>query len=285
MSKFNYLNGKMKIWKLKLLTLIFLFSLFFVSDTHAQESVTASYQVESFDSVVKVEKDASLNIEETVSVKFSGVVDEFRRPVPTKYFWNDEEISTIIDLVSVKNASGKDLKYKTSSKDDYLTIVIKSKDEKFGSEYSFKFNYRTAPLIEADNLQNEFFFDVLGTQWSVPVKTVEVSVISPYADIVDYNCIAGTPGTPQKFCVGEFDPENARFDSTNNLGQGKNFVIFLGIDKNGNVEPVEGLEKNKLWLLLNWKYVIVGLGVVLILVLLIKRLMRGKKILIRIKKK
>lgn len=241
--------------------------------------------VESLKTTINIESDASLLVTETISVNFPNSTDEFKRPIPKKYTWNGEEKKAVINVISVRNPAGVDLPYKEIQNLNSDTVIIGDKKTSFNKNYVFEISYRTSAVIEKDDLQNDFFFDALGTNWEIPIRSTEVVVNSPYANIVDYNCIAGTPNTAQKFCIGEFDQNVARFYSTNVLGQGKNLTIYLGIDKKGEVELPGKWERTKIWLKLNFGYLLLGLGVTLLTVTIVKRIMKGKKLVVSFRKR
>ncbi|MGB8192705.1 MAG: DUF2207 domain-containing protein, partial [Chitinophagaceae bacterium] len=178
----------------------------FCSYTTGQEYFT----IKQYDVHVKVNKDASLDIDETISVHFTEERHGIIRQIPYKYLSQSlpegteqadrqmesgDYIHTIVENIKV---DGWD--YQVNNNGDYKAIRIGSKDKYVGGDQQYKIHYRILNAINFFDNYSELYFNIIGDQWATNIDSVNFSVTL-------YDAL---PSIPQHFVA------TGRFGSTEN---------------------------------------------------------------------
>nr|MBA2561827.1 DUF2207 domain-containing protein [Chitinophagaceae bacterium] len=166
-----------------------------ISSTTAQEYFTISqYNVE-----VNINKDASLNITETINVHFTEQRHGIIRLIPFKYklqplpegtekaerqMESGGYARTIVEDIKVK-----DWKYEISTSGDYKSIKIGSKNKYVNGDQQYIIRYRVLNTINFFKDHSELYFNLIGDKWATTIDEVNFSV-----DLYD-----ALPGTPSYF--------------------------------------------------------------------------------------
>ena len=175
---------------MKRLFAIIIFSIFIIGKTKAQEYFTISqYAVD-----VKVNKDASLDIAEKISVHFTEPRHGIIRKIPYKYKLQSLPAGT--EKASLPLQSGgynriiiEDIKvpgwkYKVSNEGDYKTIKIGSADEYVRNDQQFIITYHIINAINFFKDHSEFYFNVIGDQWATTIASVNFKILLPERSLI-----------------------------------------------------------------------------------------------------
>ncbi len=142
-----------------------------INYTIAQEYFTIS----RYDVAVKVNKDASLDIDETILVHFTENRHGIIRFIPYKYRLQslpggtekaDRQLEsgnythTIIENIKVE---GWD--YKVSSEGDYKEIKIGSANKYVDGDQEYRIHYRVLNAINFFKDYSELYFNIIGDKW------------------------------------------------------------------------------------------------------------------------
>lgn len=158
----------------------------------AQEYFTISnYKV-----AITVNQDASLDIEETISVRFTEDRHGIIRFIPYKYklqaladgveqadrqLASGGEAHTIIEDIKVQ-----DWNYDVSTEGAYKVIKIGSEDKFVSGDQKYVIQYRVLNAINFFKDYSELYFNVIGDKWATTIDSVHFTVSL-------YNSLAGTP--------------------------------------------------------------------------------------------
>ncbi|MEO8569114.1 MAG: DUF2207 domain-containing protein [Ginsengibacter sp.] len=190
---------------MKKLFAIIIFSIFIIGKTKAQEYFTISqYAVD-----VKVNKDASLDIEEKISVHFTEPRHGIIRKIPYKYKLQSLPAGT--EKASMPLQSGgynrviiEDIKvpgwrYDVSNEGDYKSIKIGSADEYVRDDQQFIITYRIINAINFFKDHSEFYFNVIGDQWTTTIASVNFKIELPdvIPDTSNYFVATGAIGSKE----------------------------------------------------------------------------------------
>jgi uncharacterized membrane protein len=161
-------------------TLLFVFAS--LSYATAQEYFTIS----RYDVAIKVNKDASLDIDETILVHFTESRHGIIRFIPYKYRLQslpegtekaDRQLEsggyahTIVDNITVD-----DWKYQVENEGDYKTIKIGSAKKYVEGDQQFVIHYRVLNAINFFTDYSELYFNIIGDKWSTTIDKVNFSV-------------------------------------------------------------------------------------------------------------
>jgi uncharacterized membrane protein len=217
----------------KTFLLTLLLSVAFAHCTHAQEFFT----IKRYDVSIQVNKDASLDIEESIYVNFTSERHGIYRSIPYRYQLQslpegtekaDRQLvsggSTSIIIENLRVVNGWD--YKVSTQGSYKEIRIGSADKFVTGAQEYVIRYRVLNAINFFKDFSELYFNIIGDKWSTTIDSVNFSVTLHEA----------LPGIPDHFvATGYF---GSRENSTKT--QWNNNAIFSGATTR-QLQPHEGV--------------------------------------------
>lgn len=185
------------------------------SPAHAAESING------FDIQVQVNADTTMRITETIRYDFGstprrGII----RDIPVEDDLPDNATREYdVQIVDVL-ADGQPVPYEASIQGQYLSIRIGDPDVYITGEVTYTIDYTVGgalDVISADDITTsqvvqpgdvELYWDLLGTEWEVPISDVTARVVGPGAPI-DARCFTGPVGSTRA-CPYEVVPRTAR---------------------------------------------------------------------------
>ncbi len=150
--------------------------------TKAQEYFTIS----KYDVAVKVNKDASLDIDEIIHVHFTEKRHGIYRFIPYKYrlqslpegtgkanrqLSSKEYARTIIEDINVEGWN-----YQVNNDGDYKAIKIGEADKYVEGYQTYTIHYRVLNAINFFDDHSELYFNLIGDKWATTIDTVNFSV-------------------------------------------------------------------------------------------------------------
>jgi uncharacterized membrane protein len=153
-----------------------------VHSATAQEYFT----IKQYDVNIGVNKDASLDVEETILVHFISGRHGILRFIPYKYQLKklpegaeqaDRELEsggyahTIIENIRVDGWN-----WEVNNEGDYKVIKIGSADKYVNGDQEYVIHYRILNAINFFNGFSEFYFNVIGDKWATTIDSVNFSV-------------------------------------------------------------------------------------------------------------
>lgn len=232
----------------------------------AQERIT------SYDILVQVNKDASLDITERISVRAEG--NQIRRGIyrdfPTTYrdrFGNRVKVALDVKGVEKNGASepwfterlSNGVRINTGS-DDFLPVP---------GDYTYSIRYRTTRQLGFFKDNDELYWNAIGTGWIFPIEngSVEVRLPQPVpTQNMHAEAYTGPQGATGANYVAEIpQPGIARYRLTAPLGPNEGFTIVLTFPK--GLVPAPTASDKMGWLLRDNRGALIALaGFVFLLV-------------------
>jgi uncharacterized membrane protein YgcG len=147
-------------------TFILLFALFFVS--------AEDYSIDSFDSHITVTTKGYYDIVENAQLTFNVPKHGFYRTLPTMFTLDGEDS---INARVTKIKANEDLDV---SKSSYSVVMrLGSADRTVTGEHDYAISYRYDIGEDRFTDKDEFYFNIIGTEWAVPLEKTTFTVEFP----------------------------------------------------------------------------------------------------------
>lgn len=232
--------------------------------------LTAQERILSYDIIVEVQKDGSLDVTERIGVRAEGT--QIRRGIyrdfPTRYrdrFGNQVKVD-----LDVKSVEKNDVIEPWFTEKMSNGVRINTGNDNFlpvPANYVFTLRYRTTRQLGFFPDHDELYWNAIGTGWVFPIQrgSVEVHLPSPVpVNQLHAEAYTGPQGAKGNAYVADIpQPGVARYQLTNPLGPYEGFTIVLTFPKGLIAEPTQS-DKLK-WLLRDNRGILVGLAGILIL--------------------
>lgn len=172
---------------------VIIIGIFIVSKIQAQEY----FSISQYDVNIKVNKDASIDVAEKIRVHFTEQRHGIIRKIPFKYevqplpagtekadraLTSGGYTRTIIENIKVPGWN-----YEVSDDGNYKSIKIGSANKYVDGDQQYLISYRILNAINFFKDHSEFYFNVIGDQWSTTIDTV-------HFEIELYQSLPETPG-------------------------------------------------------------------------------------------
>jgi uncharacterized membrane protein len=184
----------------------------FLSSVTAQEYFTIS----SYDVAVTVNKDASLNVDETINVHFTEPRHGIYRFIPYRYeleplpaatekanrqLESGGYAHTIIDNISVDGWN-----YDVTADGNYKSIKIGSADRQVDGDQQYVIHYRIQNAINFFKDHSELYFNIIGNKWNTTIDSVTytVSFYDAVPDTTSYFVATGPIGSTENETVSNW---------------------------------------------------------------------------------
>ncbi len=230
--------------KKALLTAIIFISLFGASFVFAYEKVN------SFDALIQINSDSTLNIEEQIRYDF-GFANKhgIYRDIPVNYQARGGNYNLRISDIEVIDESGQLYKFSVSSQGEYKRIKIGDADKYISGQKTYIIKYKIGRAINYFQDYDEIYWNTTGNEWQVPILASSAKVILPEGvnfDLVKTDCFAGSLGSTEKCSgilaipSGPSEPSGMIEFSQTNLSPSQGLTIVVGVPK-GAITPPSGL--------------------------------------------
>jgi uncharacterized membrane protein len=160
----------------------FLVFAFVINCANAQEYFTIS----KYDVAVTVNKDASLDVVETINVHFTESRHGIIRDIPYKYQLQSlpagtEKANRQLESggyahTMIQNIRVDGWKYDVSTEGDYKSIKIGDADKVVDGDQQYIIRYRLLNAINFFTDHSELYFNVIGDRWKTTIDSVHFSV-------------------------------------------------------------------------------------------------------------
>ncbi|MEI6462565.1 MAG: DUF2207 domain-containing protein, partial [bacterium] len=263
----------------KIFIVIFSFILFtflyvFPSQLNAEGFVMKEEKINSYDSVIEVQKDRSLIIKETINVTARNIDINhgIYRDFPTKYK-DSKGVSYIVgfDVVSIKR-DGKNEPYSIESVSNGKRIYIGDKNTYLNpGDYTYEITYRTTKQLGLFSDHDELYFNAIGTGWVFPIVKSSATIILPVKlkdTDIQKTSFTGLEGSIENKATSRIDNSSSNtkviFETTGELPASNGLTIVVGWPKGYINYPTA--EELKFEEFLNNLYIYVGIfGIIMIL--------------------
>jgi uncharacterized membrane protein YgcG len=207
-------------------------------------------RVVEFFSLLRVEEDGDLYVEESITYDFAGNQRHgiFRFIRDRLRYEPDDRVGGVnydrvypVSVVSVESPSGAPADIDVTTSDPFTTIRIGDPDRTITGVHTYTISYRVEAVLNGFDDHVELYWNALGSQWEVPVETARVRVETP-ATISDTACFAGPVGSSLPCGSAAADGASATFSSAG-LGPGQDLTVVVAIPTGAVPAPVPRLEE------------------------------------------
>jgi len=207
------------------------------SSAHAQN--VNNFTIQNFEADYYLSQDSEgrsqLKTIEKITAKFPDFDQNhgLERAIPQSY----DGHSTSLKIESVTNENEQDLPYSDlTDNNDNLVLRIGDADSYVHGEQTYMITYtqRDVTRYFADTNDDEFYWDVNGVEWRVPIEntTVRLHVAAPLSDRLDsqMSCYQGVSGSTTLCDIDQTSENNGMiFAATaGNLGRGATMTLAVG---------------------------------------------------------
>ena len=207
-----------------------IFIIFLLSFTFG--SLALAEQIDSFDTAIKINQDASINVSEKIQYDFGDLQRHgIYRYIPIKYKARGGNFKLRISDISVVDENGStyttDITYPGSD----VNIKIGDADILITGKHTYVINYTIKRAINYFNDHDELYWNATGNEWNVPILESSAIVTLPKElgqKDVQIACFGGEYSSATVCTASNLEP------GTDNLSKG---VIF----KQNELNPYEGL--------------------------------------------
>jgi uncharacterized membrane protein len=144
------------------------------------------YSISSYDVHIRVNKDASLDIKETISVHFDISSHGIYRMIPYKYKLQplktgEEKADRQFESggftrVFIEDINVKGWKYKTSNVNGYKEIKIGDKNKYVDGDQEYVITYKVLNAINFFKDRSEFYYNLIGDKWNANIDKVNFQI-------------------------------------------------------------------------------------------------------------
>lgn len=219
-------------------------SLFFISFLFLGSQSAFAEKITDFQSVIHINKNDSVMIEETIAYDSEGLVKHgIYRYIPLSTIENNPVHEHSIKVHSVTDDTGKDIPY--DSNESYQNGVsikvlkIGDPNNTFAGQKTYHIRYTFSHALSQDKDGSAYlYFNITGNGWPFAIEKTEFSIVSdgqgPTLEVEKMKCFFGDFGTNSDSACNLTDEQkdskkySAQF--TNSLFPGQGVTVLLPLD-------------------------------------------------------
>jgi uncharacterized membrane protein YgcG len=209
----------------------------------------ANERILSFDSVLAIQPDGSLNVTENIRVRAEGI--NIRRGIyrdfPTRY--QDRYGNAVVVDFQLINVERDDHPEPSFTENLSNGVRINTGNDNFlevPAEYTYTIHYHTNRQLGFFPDHDELYWNVTGLGWSFPIDEASARVTLPSpvpSEQLKLDAYTGPAGAQGRDFQGKSDePGVAVFQTTRGLGPGEGLTIVVGFPK-GLIREPTGMQR------------------------------------------
>jgi uncharacterized membrane protein YgcG len=198
-----------------------------------------SWRIADFQDTITVEKDGSALVAERLNLVFVGEWHGIHRTIPIEYPGpNGTNYELFINITSITDGSGGKLKYESSTSGAYRDLKIFIPDA-VDTTRTVEIVYRVRNGTRFFEDHDEFYWNVTGNDWPVPIDHAAASVHFPpaAAGSLRAQAFTGVYGSTQRDATSKVDGADAEFETSNPLPMRGGMTIDIYVPKGILKEP------------------------------------------------
>jgi uncharacterized membrane protein len=221
---------------LKIRKTVFLSAFLIVFTALAQAK---SWRISDFHDNIDIAKDGSAFVTERITLTFVGEWHGIYRKIPIEYPGPDgTNYKLYLHVLTVTNGEGQDLKYNSSVANGERNLKIFIPDAVDATRtVVITYDVRNGMRFFADH--DEFYWNVTGNDWPVPVEHASATVRFPEyaAGSLRAQAFTGVYGSVQQDATANVDGATAQFETKNPLAMRGGLTIDIYVPKGILSEP------------------------------------------------
>ena len=198
-----------------------------------------SWRVSDFQDHVSVSANGSALVTERISLVFEGEWHGIHRTIPIEYPGpNGTNYELLLDIKSVTDGAGSNLKYDLSTSNGFRDLKIYI-PEAVDATRTVEITYVVRNGIRFFKDYDEFYWNVTGNDWPVPIDHAAATVSFPAgaAGSLRAQAFTGVYGSSQRDATASVDGAEAQFATNNPLPMRGGLTIDVYIPKDILSEP------------------------------------------------
>ena len=198
-----------------------------------------SWRVTDFQDNIVVERDGSAVVTERITLRFDGEWHGIRRTIPIEYPGpNGTNYELFLKIMSVIDGNGGTLKYDSSTSNGARDLKIYIPDA-VDATRTVEIVYRVRNGTRFFKDYDEFYWNVTGNDWPVPIDHAATTVRFPdsAAGSLRAQAFTGVYGSTQRDAVSRVDGAEAEFETSTPLPMRGGLTIDVYIPKDILQEP------------------------------------------------
>lgn len=228
-----------------LLTLFVVF-LLILFKTAVQAQTSGGERIRNFRSDIAIHKDGTIEIQETIVYNFAFLQKHgIYRQIPfIKKNKDGKKYRVDVTFVSVEDGNGTVYPYTTSQTEEALKIKIGDANKTITGVHTYVITYKESGALTHYSDHDEFYWNVNGIDWTVPIDSIETVVTLPELTPMEslrIACYTGISGSTAAECSTQKEDGKITVSATRMLGTGENMTVVFGFPKGivAQLEPKE----------------------------------------------
>jgi hypothetical protein len=166
----------------------------------AQDDYSYDWRILEFSSEADIQKNSDVVIIENILVNFSDDKHGIYRTIPYHYYDRyGLSRSIFLKFLSVENEKGESYKFETNYSGGEATIKIGDPEKTVAGNQTYVIKYRLSNVLNFFGDKAEFYFNVNGNDWQVPIDKISAVVVLPDDRMV----------SDKKFFLGRYGDDDA----------------------------------------------------------------------------
>src|SRR6266511_3034559 len=135
-----------------------------------------SYAIERFDATIRVAPDATIEVTEAITARFTGAWNGIYRTIPVKYRTAQGLNWTLgLDLLSARDDQGRSLRVEASRERHYIKYKIWVPGAADATR-TVVLRYRATNGLWFFEDHDELYWNVTGDEWEVPIEAAAAAI-------------------------------------------------------------------------------------------------------------
>jgi uncharacterized membrane protein YgcG len=201
--------------------------------------VAQSWRIADFQDAILIGEDGSAMVKERVNLVFIGQWHGIHRTIPLEYPGpRGTNYTLFLDVTGVTDAAGHKLKYESKTSGGYRDLKIYIPDA-VDTTRTVEIGYIVRNGIRYFEDHDEFYWNVTGNDWPVPIDHAEAHVYLPKAAAgrLRAQAFTGAYGSAQRDATSEINGADVAFETANPLPMRGGMTIDIFIPKEILREP------------------------------------------------
>jgi uncharacterized membrane protein len=178
-------------------------------------------EITSFAADYQVREDGTVGITERIDYYFPSLRHGIFRDIPTSYVTPEGKKFTIpLKVIAVTDGAGKPWKYQVTKNSVGIRIKIGDPDIEISGPQQYAIQYEAVGALRYFADHDEFYWNVTGNEWTVPLRRVSAVVHLPSSvpmTGMTLKCYTGAAGSTAQDCLYNVQGSNAHFAASEPL--------------------------------------------------------------------
>lgn len=212
--------------------LIFLVFFLLVLVVHKTALAQTDWSINEYHSDITLEGNGVVLIKETIAVDFATSEKHgIYRDIPISYQNGDGTIHYTKVEPLVVSRDGSNEQYSTEQNASQLQIKIGNPDHLISGEHIYSLSYRVTGVILPYSSYDEFYWNVTGNNWEVPIKKATATFHIAKPGILQTSCYQGEQGSTTPCISQQKDKQTLTFTTNGGLAPAQGLTIAVGFSK------------------------------------------------------